>query len=135
MAKNVTLPEAAKEHMPEQAIDKLNNTPAGDVLGTNPPPSGPFVLESTTASETLVGHEGQVDYFVFDLRQAIGADVISGYETEFDTVIFEYDSEQTPAVKITAGTDDATMLLAAGTVTILANHDIDYQYVFGDFFV
>lgn len=78
---DTALPAAALDHIPAQVLDKLP-----DVI--NPEPSV-FVFHSTSADETLVGHTGQIDYFVYDVSTPQGTDFISGFEPSIDVLVFE----------------------------------------------
>ena len=91
MAKgSVNLPKVALGHMSVKALDRLPD---------NIQQGGPFIIESTSEDETLIGHAGRVDYFVFDTRQPMGTDTIIGFEPDADFIVFEYESKQ-PAFKL-----------------------------------
>ena len=112
----VDLPPAALSHMSQSATEHVPSNVA----------PAPFVTHSTSADETLIGHAGQIDYFVYDVTGPQGADSISGFEPGIDVLVFE-NSLGLPKAN---GKVDAAYVGEFGTVTLLgvSNAQVDSDH-------
>jgi hypothetical protein len=83
------LPKGAIENIPTKVQERLPEHLQDNFV---PPPPEVNLVFDTLASSTLGGTAGEADVFVFDLtiypRDQLSSEVISGFESDLDTIAF-----------------------------------------------